>query len=307
MRINKFVIGGERRSGSSSLYEILKKHSQVNMFAKSDFDFFIESELFSINEPKIIYNWADSHSLQEYHKFFNSKNINAYKDADLLWWHKSHKRIAEYDQECKFLFILREPIKRAESHFMNELSKGREQNTFEEAIAKNENELSDWQRLHLCYRDRGYYAKSLKHFYKYIDKSRVKVIILEELFAEWEIQMKEICDFLNIDSNQIQNLQKKHSNKESVFVRKNWATAMPFNLMINLYERFTEAIVVRSSNQKDIRSRLRKQLRFFYQTSYRDNFFMDGKVRKELEKYYMPLNKELEELLGKEVKYWNYD
>ena len=37
-----FIIAGERRSGSSTLYEILKQHPEVEMYHKSDFDFFIE-------------------------------------------------------------------------------------------------------------------------------------------------------------------------------------------------------------------------------------------------------------------------
>lgn len=303
----RFVIAGERRSGSTSLYEILKKHPEVHMIAQSDFDFFIEPELFDFKEKQDLMDWDTNHSKDDYEQVFQLNNSNAYKDADLLWWRKAHDRIAEYDKQSKFIFILREPIKRAESHYMNELKKGREKMTFNEAIKRNEIELSDWERLHLCYKERGHYAKSLKRFYRFVDKSRVKVIVLEELFDHWETQMEDLCKFLEIDYDKARGLHKVHSNKELVYIRRKFANAGLIKSIVNFYERATEAVIVRISNQKDTRRRLRRNLRFFYQTSFRKQFKMGDVVKQELQAYYKPLNKELEDLLGREIKYWKYD
>ncbi|MEL6813065.1 MAG: hypothetical protein AAFP76_17220, partial [Bacteroidota bacterium] len=91
-----FIIAGERRSGSTTLYDILRQHSEVGMLDISDFDYFIEPELFSkvpaesAVKPK---DWATSHSRQEYLYLFHDLNgVTGQKDADLLWWKPAHAR-----------------------------------------------------------------------------------------------------------------------------------------------------------------------------------------------------------------------
>jgi hypothetical protein len=107
---------------------------------------------------------------------------------------------AKYLPETKFIFVLRNPVKRAESQYWNEVRKGREKRTFQEAVqAEEQKTLTPWEKLHLQYVQRGCYAESLEHFFEYIPKDRVLVVILEHLFSDWENEMTKICSFLNID------------------------------------------------------------------------------------------------------------
>lgn len=312
MNKSHFIIAGERRSGSSTLYEILKQHPDIGMFEKSDYDYFIEPELFSIKpiEDFDIKNWEMHHSLEEYTNLFKhlSGKVIGYKDADLLWWKPSSARIAEFIPTAKFIFILRNPVKRSESQYFNELRKGREKLTFKEAIKREKSQpLNNWQLLHLQYIERGKYVESLEHFYKYVPKNRVQVIILEELFDKWDSVMTDICNFLEIDSEIGKKLKPLHTNKEAFYVRKPFSNKLIFKWFFDIWERGTEAIIIRITKNKDKRKLYRKKLRGFYKVSARKQLKVDNAVYNELSAYYKPFNAKLEQLLGKEIKYWNND
>lgn len=304
-----FIIAGERRSGSSTLYEILKQHSDIDMLEISDYNYLIEPELFSMTPIKDsqIENWEENHSTHDYTKNFNHLNgkIIGYKNADLLWTKHSHHRIAELIPNSKFIIILRNPIKRAESQYYNELRKGRENLTFEESINREKNiNLTRWQQLHLQYIERGNYADSLEHFYKYVSKDRVKVIILEELLDKWDSIITEICDFLTIDSTIGKNLKPLHTNKEEFYVKKSFANTLILKDIFDIWERISEAIIVRITKNKDKRNTYRKWFRSFYKESARKQYTIDQSVFNMLSNIYKPKNEKLEKLLGRKIKYW---
>tara|TARA_B110000091_G_scaffold207503_1_gene245809 strand:+ start:1056 stop:1994 length:939 start_codon:yes stop_codon:yes gene_type:complete len=307
-----FIIAGERRSGSSTLYEILKQHPDIGMFEKSDYDYFIEQELFSMNsiENSQVSSWKENHSIAEYNSIFKHLEGKAigYKDADLLWWKPSHERIAEFNSDSKFIFILRDPVKRAESQYFNELKKGRENLSFEGAKRREENDsLNNWQQLHLQYISRGKYVDSLEHFYKLVPKDQVLVIILEELLDKSDEVMTTICEFLNINFDIGKNLRPQHTNKEEFYVRKSFSNKPILKWVFDLWEQGTEALIVRITKNKDSRRDLRKYLRSFYKESKREKLKLDVSILKELAAYYKPSNLKLDELLGRKNQYWNHD
>jgi Sulfotransferase family len=303
-----FIIAGERRSGSTTLYEILKQHSEVGMFHQSDYDFFIEPELFSRSPPEAhkIKSWNETHPISRYKDLFSHLNGKiGQKDADLLWWRPSHERLARLLPDTRFIFILRNPVKRAESQYYNELGKGRENLSFKEALAREEKKtLTDWQKLHLQYKERGCYAKSLEHFYKFIPKHRVKVIILEELFNNWKDVMTEICDFLEINVTEGMAIKPLHSNKEELLERKDFSKKKLLSWGFDLWDRLSEAVIVRISKKTTSRIRLRKILRGCYYTSKRTQQSLDSAIFEELTNYYKSFNTDLENLLGKKISYW---
>ena len=306
-----FIIAGERRSGSTTLYDVLGQHPEVGMLAISDFDFFIEPELFSRTPPSEkfpIKDWETTHPKEKYVSLFSDlSGVTGQKDADLFWWKPAHQRLARLLPKTRFIIVLRDPVKRAESQFFNETSKGRETRTFEEALKRDASEnLLDWERLHLVYKSRGCYAESLQHFFGYIPRDRVKVIILEEWMDRWEMVMREICQFLKIDPEKAPT-KPLHSNKEHLLMRRSFASKGMLKPCFDYWERISEGIIIRTVHSKSERDKWRKFFQGFYKKSLRKKRFMDPKTKRELMNFYVPHNKALEVLLGKKISYWNYD
>lgn len=306
-----FIIAGERRSGSTSLYHLLKKHPQIGMLDQADFDYFIEPELFSrtphkSNETR---NWDKTHSLDEYESYFKDcSGVIGQKDADLLWWPDAHIRLKEYLPDTKFIIVLRNPVERAASQYYNEWSKGRETMSFKEALHLEEERLTTpWSRLHLVYKARGCYVESLRRFFENIPRERVKVVILEELNANKEKVLADVFEFLNVDVEAGLSIPSIHTNKEAALVRKSFSLKPGLKIIFDLWDRVTEAAVVRIHRHKAGRDRLRNALRGFYYTSMRKKSDLKPTIENSLYEFYKPYILALETELHLNLNCWSKD
>lgn len=302
-----FIIAGERRSGSTSLYEVIKQHPDIEMLSVSDFDFFITPQLFS-KVPvtdELIQPWNTEETQEKLKQHFSElQGITGQKDADLLWWKPAHKRMYELLPQVKLLFVLRNPIDRAESQFFNEVSKGRETLSFEEALERKPDHLSQWEQLHLVYKERGCYADSLQHLLQIFPKEQVKVLILEELQEYWEKEMKAIFEFLGVRSDLKQIPRSIKTNQESHKVFKEYARQGFLRYFFNLWHRVSEGLIVRTTTSKSNRERYRKVWQGWYQKSKRSEFIMDSTTKENLKAYYAPHIASLEKLLDKKITHW---
>lgn len=304
MGLPDFIIAGERRSGTTMLYEILKKHPQIEMYGKSDMDFFIEKELFSLEPVQNIESWDQYSNINDYKAKFKNPNgkIVGQKDSDLLWWKKSHPRISKHLTETKFIFILRNPINRAESQFWNEARKGREKRSFKKAIKSNF-QKTDWENLHLEYLERGCYAKSLKHFFNYIPKNKCHVIVLENLLKNWKQELQKIAEFLNINIEEAIKIKPLISNQEELLILdKKYIKIKP---LINFYDRVLNFLIRKLCRNKHKKKRLQSYFLKLGKVSKRKKNPLDERIIKELKNFYKPHNQELEKLLKISVSEWD--
>ena len=307
-KLPDFVIAGERRSGSTTLYEILKQHPEIGMHAVSDLDYFIGQPLFSLKDGAEANDnaWERNHAIEGYEKLFDGLNgIVGHKDADLLWWRPSHSRMATHLPDTKFIFVLRNPAKRAESQYWNEFRKGRENSTFKEALAREEKAaLTPWQQLHLQYKARGCYVDSLAHFTKHIPKDRVLVVVLENLFADLNNELKRICDFSGASSTGIEKLAAVHSNKEEVLVINPKYKNTLIEKMIGFYDRGANAIIKRIAKSKEEKNKLKTRFTRLGKISARLAYPISKADLKELSDFYLPFNKKLEDEYGVSTEKW---
>lgn len=303
-----FIIGGERRSGSTTLYHVIKQHPGVGMYPYADMDFFIGKPLFSKKDNKGAHDkdWEHQYNIQDYfNKFLGLSGVIGQKDADLLWWKNSHERLAKYLPETKFIFVLRNPVKRAESQYWNEVGKGRERRTFQEAIRLEEQgSLSPWEQLHLQYVKRGCYAESLQHFFNYIPKDRVLVVILENLFSDWENEMKQICSFLNIDFARLPPMQKTHTNKEDVPILN--PKIKFFWPAVRIYDRIVNFIIRRITSDKILKNKLQDRFLRIGKISARTLNPIPNETLQKLKVFYRPYNQQLENLTGLNCSKWDF-
>ncbi len=94
----------------------------------------------------------------------------------LCFFDESLKRLQKYIDfsSAKFIFILRDPVERAFSHYLVTYRRGLEPLSFEEAIEKEDERLSKggfFERMHYSYVSRGFYLRQIKRFLPYIRKS----------------------------------------------------------------------------------------------------------------------------------------
>ncbi len=212
--INLFIVGAAK-SGTTSLYSYLAQHPEV---------FFPD-----VKEPNF-YSDAESHNPSAYikpkkGKFYHNKII---KDANVyyslfdevgnqkvvadaspsyLWDQKSAKRIYEDFPKAKIVMLLRNPVQRAFSQFLMDLKDGNQTETnFKQALLNDaETKPQVWGRAHL-YIKIGLYHDQVKAYIDTFGSNQVKVIIYEDFIKNAAFYLKDICEFLDINTTFIENI-----------------------------------------------------------------------------------------------------
>lgn len=308
-----FIIGGERRSGSTTLYKMMLRHPEINMYPIADMDYFIMDKLFGkqwIIEKDEHFQWYANHTPHEYAERFNglfqAGKVVGQKDADLLFWKPTHSRLKAFVPNTKFIFVLREPVIRADSQYWNEVAKGREMLSFEEALAMEakRSKESDYGLLHLNYKQRGKYMDSINHFRSFFPDSQILIVILEKLKNKPEIEFKKIADFLGVSPDGFEQAGGMHSNHQELLKIKTKFKGTWVEKLINATDRIAEALIVRFSKDKDVRDKWRKLLKSYCKESIRNSVKPNDGLIKEMKAYYRESIIQLEAYLGYEIEEW---
>ncbi|HAF30465.1 MAG TPA: hypothetical protein DCG75_15590 [Bacteroidales bacterium] len=192
MKVNMLIIGAGR-SGTTTLYEHLKSHSDIC------FSNIKEIPFFSIQD---IYQRGESY----YHSFFkpNNQKIIASSDTYLLIDREAPKRIVDYNPDMKIIIMLREPVERAYSSYIYALNNGHEKKTitFRDAfINENENiENADIvKKNNLGHFYTGLYYKHLKYWMQFFPEENFLVIKTSDLKENYQEVLKKLTEFLKIE------------------------------------------------------------------------------------------------------------
>jgi len=192
MVLPNFIICGTQKGGTTSLYNYLKEHPQIYLPPKKEIHFF---DLYF------------KRSIEWYRKHFigaESQRFKAIGEAtpSYMYLEEVAERIHNTLPEVKLIFILRNPVDRAYSHYWHEVRLGYEWLSFEEAIKAEPERLARGDiisRLHYSYLDRGKYIIQIDRFRKYFSKDQMLIIIAEELWSNPEQVMRKVFEFLGVD------------------------------------------------------------------------------------------------------------
>ena len=311
MPLPTFIIAGERRAGTTTLYHQLRAHPDVFLYPKSDYCYFVEDELSSrqsFNGEADAVAWELAHSPKDYANHFEAageKTAVGHKGADLLFWQPAHSRIARYVPGIKLLITLRNPVTRAWSHYWNEVGKGREVLDFGEALAAEADRCrqSAFARFHLSYRRRGFYAESLKTLFTSVPQSQVMVITVEQSRLQPEATLQDIYRFIGVDPDQGLSRAGQVSNENWTMVPREWARGPGARAIEKAYLRVTEGVTVRLTNDVESRRRLRRATNGLFRRPAA-GIPLPEHLKTELRRVYAPHIEDLESLLGRSLDEW---
>lgn len=200
-----FICPGAQKAGTTTLYDILKHHSQICLSNIK------ETKYFLLGQEKI-----DVHEYKK--KYFNPiSDFQIYGDIDpeYLYYPDTAKKIYNtLGPDVKFIFMLRNPVDRAYSHYWMSYRRGFETESFERAIELESERLKnadDFTLWHQTYMDRGYYYRQIERYLKYYDVSQMKFVLFEEFIHNQGEIIKDILDFLGVDQDDkfLENLKVK--------------------------------------------------------------------------------------------------
>ncbi|MHA1337414.1 MAG: sulfotransferase domain-containing protein [Promethearchaeota archaeon] len=204
-----FLGVGAQKAGTTTLYDLLKQHPNIYLPRRKEIHFFDKES-----------NYKKGISWYENEFFSEVKGQKAIGEITPIYMYLDcvPKRIYEsLGKEVKLIFILRNPIDRAYSHYWMSFSRGYEKETFENAIELEKERLKrgPFEKSHFSYIDRGFYSKQIKRYLKYFSKENMLFIIFEQFIRNIPDTLYRVYNFLEVEPNINFDYNKK-SNPASI-------------------------------------------------------------------------------------------
>jgi len=154
-------------------------------------------------------------SLEEYLSLFSDvTDEKAIGEASpfYLYNERAPERIKKYIPDAKLIAILRNPVERAFSHYLDESRRGNEcLSNFAKAIAEEDFTKNNPYTGKRHYVRFGFYYIQLKRYFDKFDRKQIKVYLYDDWKANNLMILKEIFGFLNIDDSFVPDMSVKHN------------------------------------------------------------------------------------------------
>jgi hypothetical protein len=287
-RIDLMIIGAQK-AGTTSLKNYLNEHPDIVGHPQHEFAYFGSEQEFQ--EP-----WEAVYEKNFTEGRYNASKIVA-KHIKIANDELAVQRLKQHNPDCQLVFIVRNPVDRAFSSYTMDVAR------FNYAVpfSKIREVIKDHDKEHKMFRiylSLGMYSENLKMIYKYFPKEQVHVYLFEDLKKKPLKICKDIFKLLGIDDGFKPQVEVVHNKTKPV--RSEWV-----------------ADILKRLRQRDnpIKMFAKKVLphRFFTRISYslveinkKDTGFsaMDTATRRDLEDFFRPYNKELQELTGIDLSSW---
>ena len=200
--IPNFMIIGAAKSGTTTLFDLLKQHPQVYLPYRKEPMFFSHDDNF-ING----FSWY----LRTYFKKADIFKARGEATPHYLYWSvKTAPRIKDAfgDRNIKFLIILRDPVQRAYSWYLNMLQEGMEDLSFMNALQSEQDRIKDnWAELYRTgsmafgYFRGGAYASLLRPFLDLFPINAFHFLKVDDLVSQFDLTIRTLFNFLDLDPN----------------------------------------------------------------------------------------------------------
>ena len=203
-----FFIVGTAKAGTTTLYAYLKDTKGIYMSP--------------VKEPRYFHSFKQDPSGRgiritdeaKYLKLFSKvKDEKAIGEATPSYLRdpKTPELIHEKVPNAKIIIILRDPVQRAFSHHLMRKTNGQETRTFHQVI---EDYMKIYKHDGITF-DRviypGLYISQVKKYVDVFGSQNIKILIFEEFVKDTFNQVKEVLNFLGVDSEPPSNIDKVYN------------------------------------------------------------------------------------------------
>ena len=209
-----FIVAGAAKSGTTSLYHFLNSHPDIFIPEVKECRFFSKlDKQFSGLGAEYFANEGITED-EEYEKLFHGHEQHVCGDIsnDYLYYHgRSIENIVKYvGLHVRIIIILRNPVDRAFSSYMHHIREGWETLDFRKALDFEEQRIKENWGWTYHFKNAGLYSEGVRNYMNTFKNTRI--YLYEDLQRrEWLIN--DICQFLNVDPDLIEDHLIKKFNK----------------------------------------------------------------------------------------------
>lgn len=194
---NFFVVGAAK-AGTTSLYEHLRRHPQIYLSPVKEPHFF--SRVKPAPGRDVFFGGvADAHAYLELFEGASSQPVIGEASTSYLWDAETPARIHAVRPDAKIVIMLREPVSRAYSHYLNDVREGIERRTFADALREDlATEPKGWGVSSL-YVELGLYCEQVARYLRRFPRENVLVLLFEEFVRGVPSELDRVFAFLRVE------------------------------------------------------------------------------------------------------------
>ena len=238
MTLPNFMCIGAAKSGTTTLYDILRQHSDIYIPA------FKEPHFFDIPDNYI--NGVDWYSKSYYKRVKNEKCIGDFTPTYFFDKEVPKRILSDLGRDMKFIILLRNPVDRAYSQYLHMKRDRFEVLSFKDALSYESEILNEASKkqdylstIRFSYVQQGLYAEMLNEYFKYFPKENFLILNFEQEFVEQRKEsIKKILLFLNIKNENLDIDISSNSSSKTRFIwlknimnKSSWWTSLLKNII----------------------------------------------------------------------------
>jgi hypothetical protein len=194
-----FLILGAQKAGTTALYAYLRWHPQITGPSFKEVSFFDR-------------HYARGERWYRAHMPISRSATVGEASPSYVFHPLAPERIARMLPNARLIALLRNPVDRAFSHYQHEVALGREQLSFEEALAGEDGRMrGELDRMladptyfshpwwNYTYAARGRYAEQLERWYAVFPREQLLVLLTDDLASDTAGTYRRVVDFLGAE------------------------------------------------------------------------------------------------------------
>jgi hypothetical protein len=181
-RLPTFMIIGAAKSGTTSLHYYLDQHPQISMSSPKETNFFQRSD----------YRAA----LGEYQRCFrnghDARGEASHRYTCFPCVPHIPERISSVLPDLKLIYLVRDPVDRAEAHYNEQFAGGFTELTIEEAFTNLDQSMAPW----IC---ASKYATQIERYMEHFPRSNLMIVDASDLRFDRRKTIESLFSFLGVD------------------------------------------------------------------------------------------------------------
>lgn len=189
-----FFILGTQKGGTTTLHHLLTQHPEIYLPSQKETKFFARDR-----------EWDKGTDFyeSEYFSEVSGEPCVGEIDPDYMYTDIVLDRLLQtYPNfnQLKLIFILRNPIDRALSHYLMTYRRGQEPLSFEDALKAEADRIQgDFdEKIHFSYSSRGKYFEQISRFLQHTDANQILILFSDELNKDPLSVLQKIYNFLGV-------------------------------------------------------------------------------------------------------------
>jgi hypothetical protein len=291
-----FIVIGAGKSGTTALHRYLKQHPEIYMSSPKELRFFpFEDRPPDFRGPGDKEDMETAvKTIEDYRaRFTEGARFPARGESSplYLYYPRTAERIRHHIPDVKLIAILRHPADRAYSQYLMKRRDGREHLNFADALAAEEQRISNGWSHHWHYRRRGFYAAQLRLYFDLFKREQIRIYLYEDYVADPVGLMQDIFRFLNVDDSFVPDVSVRHNVSNVPRSRALQTFLTEPRPVKNLFKSYVPASWSRGVGDRLRRHNITKPP-------------LPEKLRRQLIETYREDITELQHMLGRDLSHW---